>query len=90
MNIYCTFVVSRMFDCTNLKILFLTSIFKAAISYTGDVADPSKTKYTLDYYLDLAKQLVDAGAHVLCIKDMAGLLTPTASRESFSMYNFIQ
>ncbi len=43
-------------------------VVEAAISYTGDVADPTKTKYNLQYYLDLAKQLVDGGAHVLCIK----------------------
>ncbi len=54
-------------------------VVEAAISYTGDVADASKNKYDLNYYLNLARQLVDAGAHVLCIKDMAGLLTPLAS-----------
>ncbi len=41
--------------------------------------DPHKTKYTLDYYLNLARQLVEAGSHVLCIKDMAGLLKPGAA-----------
>ena len=41
---------------------------EAAISYSGDVSDPSRTKYSLQYYLDLAEQLVKAGAHVLCIK----------------------
>ena len=41
---------------------------EGAISYTGDVADPSKTKYTIDYYMDLATQLAKSGAHVLCIK----------------------
>jgi len=53
---------------------------EAAMSYTGDVADPDKGKYTLDYYLDLAKKLVDLGAHSLAIKDMAGLLTPKAAK----------
>jgi pyruvate carboxylase len=53
---------------------------EAAMSYTGDVADPAKGKYTLDYYLDLAKQLVDLGAHSLAVKDMAGLLTPKAAK----------
>lgn len=54
-------------------------VVEAAISYTGDVADPSKTKYDLKYYLNLADQLVKAGTHVLCIKDMAGLLKPQAA-----------
>ena len=44
------------------------------MSYTGDLSDPAETVYTLDYYLKLAEQIVDAGAHVLAIKDMAGLL----------------
>lgn len=52
---------------------------EGTMSYTGDVADPSKTKYTLDYYLELARQLVDMGSHSLAIKDMAGLLTPKAA-----------
>lgn len=55
-------------------------IVEAAISYTGDVSDPSKTKYNLKYYTDLADQLVKAGTHVLCIKDMAGLLKPQAAK----------
>lgn len=52
---------------------------EGAMSYTGDVSDPSKGKYTLDYYLGLARELVDMGVHSLAIKDMAGLLTPRAS-----------
>jgi pyruvate carboxylase len=51
-------------------------IAEACISYTGDILDPKKTKYNLNYYLDLAKDLEDKGAHILCIKDMAGLLKP--------------
>lgn len=54
-------------------------VVEAAISYTGDVADPSRTKYTLDYYVNLAEELVKAGTHILCIKDMAGLLKPKSS-----------
>ncbi|EOD09666.1 pyruvate carboxylase [Emiliania huxleyi CCMP1516] len=54
-------------------------VVEAAISYTGDISDPSKAKYTLDYYLDLARQLVECHIHVLCIKDMAGLLKPAAA-----------
>ncbi|XP_056383355.1 pyruvate carboxylase, mitochondrial [Hyla sarda] len=54
-------------------------VVEAAISYTGDVADPTRTKYTLDYYINLAEELVKAGTHILCIKDMAGLLKPRAA-----------
>lgn len=54
-------------------------VVEAAISYSGDISDPGRTKYTLKYYMDLAEQLVKAGAHVLCIKDMAGLLKPRAA-----------
>lgn len=54
-------------------------VVEAAISYTGDVSDPSRTKYSLDYYIKLAEELVKAGTHILCIKDMAGLLKPNAS-----------
>lgn len=43
-------------------------VVEAAISYTGDVADPSRTKYSLQYYMDLAEELVRAGTHILCIK----------------------
>jgi pyruvate carboxylase len=55
-------------------------VIEAAISYTGDVSNPNETKYTLDYYLGLTRQLVDSGAHVLAIKDMAGLLKPAAAK----------
>lgn len=53
-------------------------IVEAAISYTGDVSDPTRTKYNLKYYVDLADQLVKNGTHILAIKDMAGLLKPKA------------
>jgi pyruvate carboxylase len=56
-----------------------SSIAEVAISYTGDLSDPGENLYTLDYYLKLAEQIVDAGAHVLAIKDMAGLLRPPAA-----------
>ncbi|XP_066575117.1 pyruvate carboxylase, mitochondrial [Amia ocellicauda] len=55
-------------------------VVEAAISYTGDVSDPSRTKYSLQYYLDLAEELVRAGTHILAIKDMAGVLKPSAAR----------
>jgi pyruvate carboxylase len=51
------------------------------LCYTGDLTNPSKTKYSLEYYLDLAEKLVERGVHVLCVKDMAGLLKPLAVRE---------
>lgn len=50
-------------------------VVEAAISYTGDVADPSRTKYSLEYYMGLAEELVRAGTHILCIK-VPGLLSP--------------
>jgi pyruvate carboxylase len=56
-------------------------IAEAAISYTGDVLNKNKTKYNLKYYHQLAKDLENAGAHMIAIKDMAGLLTPYAATE---------
>ncbi|ART71075.1 pyruvate carboxylase [Mycobacterium dioxanotrophicus] len=56
-----------------------TAIAEVAMSYTGDLSDPAEQLYTLDYYLKLAEQIVAAGAHVLAIKDMAGLLRPQAA-----------
>lgn len=44
------------------------AVVEAAISYTGDVSDPTRQKYSLDYYLKLADELVKAGTHILCIK----------------------
>ncbi|MEX2353654.1 MAG: pyruvate carboxylase, partial [Gammaproteobacteria bacterium] len=55
-------------------------LVEAAICYTGDILDPKRTTYTLDYYLKLARQLENAGAHILGIKDMAGLLKPAAAQ----------
>ncbi|WP_053385756.1 pyruvate carboxylase [Leucobacter japonicus] len=69
-----------------------TAVAEVAMSYTGNLLSPTEDKYTLDYYLRLAEQIVDAGAHVLAIKDMAGLLRPaaatklvTALRERFAL-----
>ena len=56
-----------------------TAVAEVAMSYTGDLSDPNENLYTLDYYLKLAEEIVDAGAHVLAIKDMAGLLRPQAA-----------
>lgn len=56
-------------------------IAEACICYTGDFLDPERNKkFNLQYYLDLAKQLEDAGAHILAIKDMAGLLKPMQAK----------
>lgn len=69
-----------------------TAVAEVAMSYTGNLLSPAEDKYTLDYYLGLAEQIVEAGAHVLAIKDMAGLLRPaaaaklvTALRERFDL-----
>lgn len=56
-----------------------SAIAEVAMSYTGDLSDPAEKLYTLDYYLKLADQIVEAGAHVLAIKDMAGLLRAPAA-----------
>jgi pyruvate carboxylase len=78
--------VFRIFDSLNWVESMLVSIktvrertggiAEAAVSYTGDILDPQRKKYTLQYYLDLAKKLEDTGAHIIAIKDMAGLLKP--------------
>ncbi|MCU0707077.1 MAG: pyruvate carboxylase [Pirellula sp.] len=56
-------------------------ICEAAICYTGDILNPKRQKYSLKYYVDLAKQLEKLGAHMLAIKDMAGLCKPAAARK---------
>ena len=81
--------VFRIFDCLNwvenMRVAIdavgeTGKIAEAAICYTGDILDPMRSKYDLRYYIDLAKELESAGAHVLGIKDMAGLLKPAAAR----------
>jgi pyruvate carboxylase len=69
-----------------------TAVAEVALCYTADLLDPNETLYTLEYYLELAQKIVDAGAHILAIKDMAGLLRPaaaaklvTALRERFDL-----
>ena len=57
-----------------------TAVAEVALCYTGDLSDPGERLYTLDYYLHLAERIVEAGAHVLAIKDMAGLLRVPAAR----------
>ncbi|CAA9458828.1 MAG: Pyruvate carboxylase [uncultured Rubrobacteraceae bacterium] len=56
------------------------AVAEGALCYTGDLSDPGERLYTLDYYLRLAEELVEAGSHVLCIKDMAGLVRAPAAR----------
>ena len=55
------------------------AVCEAAICYTGDLLDPGRPKYSLNYYVDLARQLKAMGTHILCIKDMAGLCRPYAA-----------
>jgi pyruvate carboxylase len=69
-----------------------TAVAEVALCYTADLLDPEEKLYTLDYYLNLAEEIVAAGAHILAIKDMAGLLRPaaahrlvTALRERFDL-----
>ncbi len=57
-----------------------TTVAEVALCYTGNLLDPAEDLYTLDYYLALAERIVEAGAHVLAIKDMAGLLRAPAAR----------
>ncbi|MDQ3813186.1 MAG: pyruvate carboxylase, partial [Armatimonadota bacterium] len=80
--------IFRIFDSLNyvpnLKVAMEAvhethAICEAAICYTGDILDPNRTKYTLQYYVDLAKELERMGAHFLAIKDMAGLCRPYAA-----------
>ncbi len=83
--------IFRIFDSLNwvenMKVSIKTvrertgGLAEACLCYSGDILDETKTKYTLQYYLDLAKQLEDAGAHILAIKDMAGLLKPYAAEK---------
>jgi len=54
------------------------ALAEVALCYTGNLLNPAETQYTLDYYLGLAEKIVASGAHVLAIKDMAGLLRPSA------------
>lgn len=57
------------------------AICEAAMCYTGDISDPTRDKYPLEYYVNMAKELENMGAHILGIKDMAGLLKPFAAEK---------
>jgi len=82
--------VFRVFDSLNDvdnmrvavdQVLKTGKVAELCMCYTGDVDNPHRRKYSLGYYTDLAKALADLGAHILCIKDMAGLLRPEAARK---------
>jgi len=79
----------RIFDCLNWvenmrvaidAVVETGKLAEGALCYTGDILDPNRSKYSLAYYVDVAKQLEAAGCHILGIKDMAGLLKPAAAR----------
>jgi pyruvate carboxylase len=81
--------IFRIFDCLNWVENMRVSIdavaesgkvAEGAICYTGDLNDPSRSKYNLKYYVGLARELEAAGVHILGVKDMAGLLKPAAAR----------
>ncbi|MBL9047719.1 MAG: pyruvate carboxylase, partial [Tabrizicola sp.] len=81
--------VFRVFDSLNWvenmrvamdAVLEANKLCEGTICYTGDLLDPARPKYDLKYYVDRAKELKSAGAHVLGLKDMAGLLKPAAAR----------
>ena len=85
--------VFRIFDALNWvpnmtiaieEVVRAGKIAEASLCYTGDISDPERTKYDLDYYLKLGKDLAECGAHILAIKDMAGLLKPFAARQLVS------
>lgn len=80
--------VFRVFDSLNWvenmrvamdAVIAANKVCEAAICYTGDMLDPARSKYDLKYYVSMAKELEAAGAHVLGLKDMAGLLKPAAA-----------
>ncbi|WP_312531765.1 pyruvate carboxylase [Paracoccus sp. (in: a-proteobacteria)] len=81
--------VFRVFDSLNWvenmrvamdAVIETGKICEGTVCYTGDILDPDRAKYDLKYYVDMGRQLRDAGAHVLGLKDMAGLLKPGAAR----------
>ena len=81
--------IFRIFDCLNSvealipcieRVAEAGKVAEGAVCYSGDITDSRRTRFTLPYYLDKAKRIQDAGAHILGIKDMAGLLKPAAAR----------
>ena len=82
--------IFRVFDSLNWlpgmeiamdEVLKQGKFCEATLCYTGDILDPKRDKYTLEYYVNLAKELEKRGAHMLCIKDMSGLLKPYAAKK---------
>jgi pyruvate carboxylase len=80
--------IFRIFDCfnwvENMRVAIdavadAGKIAEGALCYTGDILDPDRAKYSLGYYVEVAKKLEAAGCHILAIKDMAGLLKPAAA-----------
>ncbi|HBU43086.1 MAG TPA: pyruvate carboxylase, partial [Microbacterium sp.] len=71
--------VSQMRPAIDSVLATGTAVAEVAMCYTGDLLSPGEDLYTLDYYLRLADQIVASGAHILAIKDMAGLLRPAAA-----------
>ena len=85
--------IFRVFDSLNWipgmevamdEVLKQNKVCEATICYTGDILDPKRDKYTLQYYVNMAKELEKRGAHILCIKDMSGLLKPYAAKKLVS------
>jgi len=81
--------IFRVFDSLNWipgmqvameEVLNQNKLLEATLCYTGDILDPKRDKYTLSYYVNMAKELEHMGAHTLCIKDMSGLLKPYAAK----------
>ncbi|MBH0024304.1 pyruvate carboxylase [Salinibacterium sp. NSLL150] len=73
--------VSQMRPAIDAVLNTGTAVAEVALCYTGDLLDPNEDLYTLDYYLTLADQIMESGAHVLAIKDMAGLLRAEAAEK---------
>ena len=80
--------IFRVFDSMNWvenmrvamdAVLDTGKVCEAAICYTGDIFNPDRSKYDLEYYVSIAQELRDAGAHILAIKDMSGILKPAAA-----------
>ncbi len=82
--------IFRVFDCLNWvenmrvsmdAVIEANKVCEGVVCYTGDMLDPDRAKYDLKYYVSLAKELEAAGAHVLGLKDMAGLMKPQAAKK---------
>ena len=76
--------VDQMLPAIEAVLETKTAVAEVALCYTADLLDPNEKLYTLDYYLSMAEKIVAAGAHILAIKDMAGLLRPAAAAKLVS------